>query len=136
LGAVKRARDRARDATPVALAVSILCGATALYCTEVIYGNISDEPGTNDAFLPPWRGHMAGVCIGLTVQVISLFLLQKVGGRSSNQAIRSALPWVPLVVVAGFATVVHIPALFVVTVIVLYSPWAYARMKAGSRKPS
>jgi hypothetical protein len=122
---VRRARQK-RSATPVALAVSVLCGLTALYCTEVIFSNI-DQPGAT------WRRHMAGVWIGTAVLVISLFLLERIGGRSNQQSFRSALPWTPLVALTGLATIVHISAVLVVTVIVFYSPWAYTQMKSHTR---
>ncbi|HTZ56721.1 MAG TPA: hypothetical protein VMB49_01425 [Acidobacteriaceae bacterium] len=117
----------------MALAIAVMCGAAALYCTEIIYDNIKDS-GSSDLYaIPGWRAHMASGCIGATALVISLFLLERIGGRSKSRALRSVLPWLPLVLVTGFASIIHIPPYVVVAAIVFYSPYAYLNMRGQAK---
>jgi hypothetical protein len=121
-------QKRARDLTPMAVAIATLTGAAALYCGEIIYGNIKDS-GTLDT-LPGWRAHMGAAFAGSLAFVTSLFLLENLGGRSKRAALRSALPWLPLVALTGLATATHIPMYAVLLLIALYSPWAYLRTRS------
>jgi hypothetical protein len=130
---VRRARYQRRDYTTVALAIAALCGVTAFYCSEVIYSNIEDSGSPNLSAVPGWREHMAAGCIGAAVLMISLFLLEKVGGHSTGYAMRSVLHWLPLMAITGLAAVVHIPLYIVVASIVLYSPWAYGSMRRHAK---
>lgn len=133
---MKKPRSQPGDSTLVALAVAVLCGATALYCSEVIYGNIADSGSRRAALAPSWRGHMLAGCIGAAVLVLSLFLLERIGGRSKSHALRCVIPWLPLVAVTGLASIIHISSYLVVLAIVVYSPWAYRNMRrhAGSNR--
>jgi hypothetical protein len=126
---VKRARARGRDSTPVALAVSVLCGATAFYLGEVLYNDLAASGSPDISAVPSWRGHMAAACIGAIVLAIALFFLERMGGRSNAHAMRLVVPWLPLGAITGLATVVHVPAFLVVTAMVLYSSWAYRAMR-------
>jgi hypothetical protein len=117
------------DFTPMAVTIATICGAAALYCSEIIYGNIKDSDAPMRQ-LPDWRAHMASACIGALVFVTSLFLLEKLGGRSRSRALRSAVPWLPMVGLTGLATAIHIPISLVILIVAFYSPWAYLRMRA------
>jgi hypothetical protein len=130
---MKSAKRQLKDPTPVAMAIAVLCGAAALYCSEIIYDNIKDTGSPDVNALPGWRAHMAAGCIGAAALVISLFLLERVGGRSKSRAFRSVLPWLPLVMVTGLGTVIHIPSYAVVAAITFYSPWAYISMRGHAK---
>jgi hypothetical protein len=121
----KRHKQKDQDSTPVAVTIATLCGATALYCGEIIYDNIKDSGAPDMRRLPGWRAHMASACIGTLAFVISLFLLESLGRRSKSSALRSTAPWLPLVALTGLATAIHIPSYLVALVTALYSPWAY-----------
>jgi hypothetical protein len=121
----KRRKPKTPDSTPMAVAIATLCGATALYCGEIIYDNIKDSGAPDIRQLPGWRAHMASACVGTLAFVISLFLLESLGRRSKSSALRSTVPWLPLVVLTGLATAIHIPTYLVALVTALYSPWAY-----------
>ena len=118
------------DATPVAVAIATLCGVGALYCAEIMYDNIKDSGAADMRQLPGWRAHMAFACVGTLAFVISLFFLESLGGRSRRRALRSAVPWLPLVALTGLSTAIHIPMYLVVLVAGFYSPWAYLRTRA------
>ena len=109
----------------MAVALAILFGAGALYCGEIIYGNIKDSGAPDMRQLPGWRAHMASACVGTLAFVISLFLLESLGRRSKGSALRSTVPWLPVVALTGLATAIHIPVYMVALLIALYSPWAY-----------
>jgi hypothetical protein len=130
---MKKTKRMQADSTPVALAVSVLCAAAALYCSEILYGDIKDSVNPDTGTIPEWRAHMAAACVGATALVISLFFLERIGGRSRNRAIRSVLPWLPVVAVTGLAAIVHIPSYLVLIAVLFYSPWAYSRMRAQAK---
>jgi hypothetical protein len=125
----KRQKQISQDSTPMAVVIAALCGATALYCGEIIYDNIKDSGAPDLRQLPGWRAHMAMACLGTLSFVVSLFLLESLGRRSKSRALRSTVPWLPLVGLTGVATAVHIPIYVVALLIVLYSPWAYLRTR-------
>jgi hypothetical protein len=122
---------QAAESTPMALAIATLCGLAALYCSEIIYDNIKDSGAPDMRQLPGWRAHMASACVGTMAFVTSLFLLESLGGKSRSRALRSAVPWFPLVALTGLATAIHIPIYLVVLIAVLYSPWAYLRTRGA-----
>jgi hypothetical protein len=130
---MKKAKQAQVDANLVALAVSVLCGAAAVYCSEIVYDEIKDSVDPNAGSLPGWRAHMSAACVGAMVLVVSLFFLERIGGRSRNRALRSVLPWLPLVAMTGFAALVHIPLYLVLLAVLLYSPWAYTNMRAQAK---
>ena len=113
----------------MAVAISTLFGMAAVYCLEIIYDNISDSAAPDVGPWPAWRAHMVSAFVGFLGFVTALFLLQTLAGRSKLNALRSAVPWLPLVALTGLASVVHIPIYLVVGVSVLYSPWAYLRTR-------
>jgi hypothetical protein len=118
-------QKRARDLTPMAVAIATLTGAAALYCGEIIYDNIKDSGAPDMRQLPGWRAHMASACVGTLAFVISFFLLESLSRRSKGSALRSTVPWLPVVALTGLATAIHIPTYMVALLIALYSPWAY-----------
>jgi hypothetical protein len=126
-----RRQKPAADSTPMAVAIATLFGTAALYCAEIIYDNIKDSGTSDMPQLPGWRAHMAFACVGTLAFVTSLFLLESLGGRPKSVALRSAVLWVPLVLLTGLATAIHIPVYLVVLVAALYSPWAYLRTRAA-----
>lgn len=79
--------------------------------------------------LPGWRAHMGSAWMGTLAFVTALFLLENLGGQSRSRALRSAIPWLPLVALAGLATAIHIPISLVILAAAFYSPWAYLRMR-------
>jgi hypothetical protein len=124
-------QKQATDSTPVALAIATLFGITAAYCTEIVYDHIK-SPGASDmGQLPGWRAHMASACVGSLAFVIVLFLLESLGRRSKRVALRSAIPWLPIVALTACATAVHIPIYVVILTGSIYSPWAYLRTRAA-----
>jgi hypothetical protein len=123
-------QKQARDSTPMAVAIATLVGAAALYCGEIIYSNIKDSGSPDMQELPRWRAHMGVACAGTLAFVTALFLLESLGGRSKSVALRSAVPWLPLVALTGLATATHIPVYVVILLIALYSPWAYLRTRS------
>jgi hypothetical protein len=118
------------DSTPVAMAVAILFGAAALYCGEIIYDNIKDSGAPDMRQFPGWRAHMGSACLGSMVFVIALFLLESLGKGSRRIAVRSVIPWCPLVALTALATVIHVPIYLVILMLGIYSPWAYFRSRA------
>lgn len=124
---MKKARrhKQIKDSTPMAVTIATLCGATALYCGEIIYDSIKDSGAPDMRHLPGWRAHMASACVGTLIFVISLFLLESLSRRSKSSALRSTVPWLPLVALTGLATAIHVPTYIVALLTVLYSPWAY-----------
>jgi hypothetical protein len=114
----------------MAVAIATLCGAATLYCGGIMYDNIKHSGAPDIRGLPGWRAHMASACIGTLAFATSLFLLESLGGRSKSSALRSAVPWFPIVALTGLATAIHIPIYVVVLVTVFYSPWAYLRTRA------
>ena len=117
------------DSTPMAVTIATLFGTGALYCGEIIYDNIKDSGAPDMRQLPGWRAHMASACIGALAFVISLFLLESLGRRSKGSALRSTVPWWPIVGLTALATAIHIPVYLVALLITLYSPWAYLHMR-------
>lgn len=109
----------------MAVTIATLCGTTALYCGEIIWDNIKDSGAPDIRQLPGWRAHMASACVGTLAFVISLFLLESLGRRSKSSALRSTVPWLPIVALTGLATAIHIPIYMVALLIAIYSPWAY-----------
>ncbi len=124
---MKKAKQQKQttDSTPMAVTLATLCGAGALYCGEIIYDNIKDSGAPDMRQLPGWRAHMASACIGTLAFVISLFLLESLGRRSKGSALRSTVPWLPVVAFTALATAIHIPIYVVALLIAIYSPWAY-----------
>jgi hypothetical protein len=125
----KRQKDTS-ESTPIAVGVSVLFGAGALYYIEIIYDNIKDSGAPDMRQLPSWRAHMGAACVGSLTFVTSLFLLESLGRQSRSVAARSAVPWIPLVALTALATAVHIPIYVVIPVTILYSRWAYLRTRA------
>lgn len=123
-------QKRATDSTPIAVAIAALVGTAALYCGEIIYGNIKDAGTPDMRQLPGWRAHMGAAFAGSLAFVASLFLLERLGGRSKTVALRAAVPWLPLVALIGLATATHIPVYAVIVLVALYSPWAYLRTRS------
>jgi hypothetical protein len=113
----------------MAMAIAALFGAGALYCAEIIYDSVKDSGAPDIRQLPEWRAHMASACVGTLAFVISLFLLESLGGRPRGIALRSAILWFPLVALTGLAATIHIPVYVVVLMASLYSPWAYLRTR-------
>ena len=113
----------------MAVTIATLCGATALYCAEIIYYYIRDSGTVNTGQLPEWRAHMASACAATLTFVISLFLLESLGRRSKSVALRSTFPWWPLVALTALATAIHIPIYLVALLAALYSPWAYSHTR-------
>lgn len=126
---IKR-KKQTSDSTPIALAIAVIAGAGALYCAEIIYDNIKDSGAPDMRQLPGWRAHMGSACVGSLAFVIALFLLESLGRNSRSIALRSAIPWLPMVLLTGLATAIHIPIYAVIAMAALYTPWAYTRMRA------
>ena len=80
---MKKAKPQrqATDSTPIAVAIATVVGAAALYCGEIIYGNIKDSGAPDMHQLPGWRAHMGAAFAGSLAFVTSLFLLESLGGR-------------------------------------------------------
>lgn len=110
--------------TPVALSVAMLIGAGAFYCAQVTYGALEESAATGVPPFPAWRIHMGSACVGMLSFMLCLFLLESLGKGSRRIALRSVTPWAPLALLTGAATVIHIPALVVVIMTLVYSPWA------------
>ena len=121
-------RPRKQTASPasttVALSVAMLVGAGAFYCAEVTYGNLEESAAPGVRPFPAWRVHMGSACVGMLCLMLCLFLLESLGKGSRRIALRSVTPWAPLALLTGAATVIHIPALVVVIMTLVYSPWA------------
>jgi hypothetical protein len=110
--------------TPVALLVSLLIGAGTFYCAEVTYGAIKDSGAAGLPPFPAWRAQMGSACVGILGFMLCLFLLESLGKGSRRIALRSIVPWAPLVVLTGAATLIHVPAFVIVITTLVYSPWA------------
>lgn len=124
-------RKKTADSTPRAVALAALFGATALSCAEMIYDNIKDFGVSETPPIALWRVHMASVCVGSTTFVTSLFLLERLGRRSGILALRTAVPWLPIVALTALATAIHIPMLLVICLTAIYSMWAYSSLRIG-----
>jgi hypothetical protein len=124
-----RRQKQTEDSTAMAVTIATLCGAAAIYCGEIIYDNIKDSGTVDTRQLSGWRAHMASATAGTLTFVISLFLLESLGRRSKSDALRSTVPWLPLVALTGLATAIHIPTYLVALLAALYSPWAYSHTR-------
>lgn len=125
----KRQKNTA-DSTSMALALSTLIGAAALYCTEIVYDNLRGSGASDIREFPGWRAHMGSACVGSLAFVVTLFLLESVGRGSKRVAVRSAAPWWPIVALTGLATAIHIPVYLVILAAAIITPWAYFRTRA------
>lgn len=127
---MRKQRESTQDSTPTAVAVAALVAGAAMQAGEIIYSNIRDADPSAAHNTQLWRAHMVSACAGSISFVVALFLLEYLGKKSKLTACQSVIPWLPIVALTIFATVIHIPIYVVVLVIALYSPWAYSKTRA------
>lgn len=114
----------------MAVALSAAVGIGAVQCAEIIYDDGRDAGVPDNAGTGMWRVHMGCACIGSVAFVLALFCLERLGRGSMISALRSTIPWAPLIALTGMATAIHIPIYVVIPLILLYSLWAYRRTLA------
>jgi hypothetical protein len=119
-----------RNLTDVALLIAAFSASCMFYTTETLYGFLRDSGSGDLQGLSPWRVHMGSACLAMVAFVITFFLLESLARKSRPRALRSTVPWSPLVAVTGVATVIHIPIVAVTIACAVYIPWAYIRTRA------
>jgi hypothetical protein len=115
------------EQTMIAFAVGCLAGAGIAYVVEITYGYMI-EIGEKLPGLPGWRAHTATACLGLSVFMLTFYLLEILGRESKTVAWRASSPWLPLVGLTAAATIVHVPTSVVIITSLVYSVWAFRRM--------
>ena len=109
------------------LTVAAFVGACALMTLESFSEDIMDLFTSFASSILPWQFHMGSVCAGLATFVASLYLLGVFETKSKTTAWHLSWPWLPLVPLTAFATVIAIPFYLTLLVGVIYSLWAYRR---------
>lgn len=117
------------EQTIIAFGVGCLACAGIAYVLETTYDYMI-ETGEKLPGLPGWRAHMGTACLGLSVLILTFYLLEVLGRESKVIAWRASSPWLPLVGLTAMATVVHMPAYVVIVVSLMYSVWAFRRMRS------
>jgi hypothetical protein len=112
---------------PTTLTVAAFVGACALITLESFFDDIMDLLTSWASPIHTWQFHMGSVCAGMVTFVASLFLLGVFETRSKATAWHSSWPWLPLVPLTAFATVIDIPFYLILLVGIIYSVWAYRR---------
>ena len=118
------------DFTSMAVALAAAFGIGAFQCAEIIYDDSRDAGIAANPGAGMWRVHMGCACVGCAAFVIALFCLERLGRGSMVSALRSIIPWLPLIALTGIATAIHIPMYVVIPLIILYGLWAYRRTLA------
>jgi hypothetical protein len=126
----KRQKDTP-DYTPLAVAIAALVAVAVIQAAEIIFGNMRNSDAPNGQDIPMWRTHMCSACAGSIGFVISLFWLELLGRKSKSIALRSVLPWIPLVALTGLSAVIRIPISAVLLAGAIYCVWAYRQTCAG-----
>jgi hypothetical protein len=126
----KKQESAAVDPTLIAFFVACFWGVCGLYSGEFLYDALHAPGVTEVPGLPSWRAHMGSVCLGVVSFVVSLYFLEELGRKSKILAWRSASPWLPLIALTVFATLIHVPTYVVVALGLLYSVWAYRRTRS------
>jgi len=128
-----RRQRSAANYSSMAVALATAVGIVAIQCAEIIYDNGRGEGVSNSAGPAMWRVHMGCTCAGCVAFVITLFCLERLGRGSMVSALRSTIPWLPLIALTGLATAIHIPIYVVIPLMILYGLWAYRRTLAVRR---
>jgi hypothetical protein len=114
----------------MAVGLAAAIGIGAIQCAEIIYSDGSDAGVADKAVVSMWRVHMGCACVGAATFVLALFCLERLARGSMISAMRSTIPWSPLIAITGIATAIHIPLYIVIPLIILLSRWAYRRSMA------
>jgi hypothetical protein len=115
--------------TLVAFAIGWLACGGMSYVSEITYGFLIDN-GEKLPMLPSWRAHMISACVGLAAFLLAFYSLEVLGRQSRTIAWRASLPWLPLLGFTAMGTLVHMPVYVVIPLILIYSVWAFRRMRA------
>lgn len=124
----KNKRRRKSDTTSGSSTLQVagvIGGLGGLSGGEVLYIALKGPGGYQVPGLPSWRAHSACICLGLVSFVVTFFCLVELETKSRILAWRSSAPWIPLILVTAFSTVIHIPALFLLPACAIYFIWAY-----------
>jgi len=111
--------------TPTTLLMALFGGLCAFISVEVTLPDLIESLGRHSIKLPGWRVHMASECSGILGFVLFLFILQVFETGSRITAWRTCAPWLPLIGLTFFATIVHIRYYIVILVGAAYCVWAY-----------
>jgi hypothetical protein len=125
-----RRQRSAANYSSMAVALAAAIGIVAIQCAEIIYDNGRHEGIPDSVGAGMWRVHMGCTCLGCVAFVIALFCLERLGRGSTVSALRSTIPWLPLIALTGMATAIRIPMYVVIPLIILYGLWAYRRTLA------
>jgi hypothetical protein len=113
--------------TPTTL-VAAICAVAILPYADLVIKSAGDET-SQAAVMPSWRVHMLSAWLGTVCFVITLFCLESLVQKSKAVAFRSTIPWSPLVVLTGVATIFRIHILIVMVAAASYGAWMFWRQK-------
>ena len=116
------------EQTIIAFGVGCLACAGISYISEITYGFLVDN-GEKLPMFPGWRAHMISAFLGLAAFILTFYSLEVLGRQSKTIAWRASLPWLPLLVFTVLGVLVHIPAYVVIPLVVVYTVWAFRRMR-------
>jgi hypothetical protein len=117
------------EQTIIAFGVGCLACAGMSYVSEITYGFLVDN-GEKLPMFPDWRAHMISACLGLSAFALTFYSLEVLGRQSKTIARRASLPWLPLLAFTVVGVLVHMPAYIVIPFILVYSVWAFRRMRS------
>lgn len=117
------------EQTIIAFGIGCLACAGISYVSEITYGFLVDN-GEKLPMFPIWRAHMISACLGLSVFMLTFYLLEVLGRQSKTIAWRASMPWLPLLAFMAVGVLVHMPAYIVIPFILIYGVWAFRRMRS------
>jgi hypothetical protein len=117
------------DQTVMAFGIGLMAGVAVGFMVESIVDDLTAS-GLKIPGFPVWRIHMATICIGVFVFILTFYSLEALGRKSKGIAWRSTIRWLPLMVLTAAATIVHLPVYGVIFIALAYSVWAFRRMSA------
>jgi H+/Cl- antiporter ClcA len=130
----RKQSNREFNHTPTTLVMAFFAGACGFIAVEATLPDLIESSGRQMSKLPGWQVHMGSACGGIIVFFMFLFILQVFETGSRITAWRSSAPWLPLVGLTLFATIIHIPYYVVIPVGAAYCVWAY-RLTSRVRSP-
>ena len=122
----KQLRER-RGQPYVTILVAWFGGACACISAESTYQDVLDAE--MQSRLPGWQVHMGSTCFGIAAFVALLFLLTVLETKSRAVAWRASWPWLPIMGLTAFATLIRVPLYVLLPAWAINSVWAYRRTR-------
>ncbi len=112
---------------PTTLLVAAFVGACTVFTFECFFEDLMELVTSRASTIHAWQYHMGSACAGIIAFDASLFLLGVFETKSKATAWRASWPWLTLVPLTAFATVIYIPFYLTALIGVICSVWAYRR---------